>query len=83
MHKMIVGAIALQAIFTSATLADSQPTGSSGYQCPTGYKQIAHVCITPDEQHARCLYPVTVGAPPKEGTTSQVNPAGCPRHPPH
>jgi hypothetical protein len=40
------------------------------------------VCLSADQQTAQCLYPAATGQSPKRGTTSEVNPASCPRHPP-
>jgi hypothetical protein len=64
----------------SAGAADAQPMSAA--QCPGGFKLIGKVCLSADQQTAQCLYPAAVGQLPKRGTTSQVNPASCPRHPP-
>jgi hypothetical protein len=54
----------------------------SAAQCPGGFKLIGKVCLSADQQTAQCLYPAATGQSPKRGTTSEVNPASCPRHPP-
>jgi len=74
--KLLVAALGLVAP-TCATQAQTTP-----YQCPTGFKLIGRVCLSPDQQRAICLYPDKVGGTPRRGTPQDANPATCPRHPP-
>ena len=85
MKRCVTALACITVAFAAApalALAQGAPPDPSGYACPPGYKQVAKVCLAPDQQHARCLYPETPGGKPKEGDLQDANPAACPRHPP-
>jgi hypothetical protein len=67
-------------LITAPGFALAQNTGPAmqDYSCPAGYKIVAKVCLAPDQQHATCLFPETVGGTRKSGDLQDANPAACP-----
>ena len=80
MHRLVlmVAGAGMLAWAASAGAADAQQMSG----CPGGFKLIGKVCLSADQQTAQCLYAAAAGQLPKRVTTSEVNPASCPRHPP-